>query len=124
MGIGFPDKYDAGTNWIAEAYRRSLIPAPAYSLILGRYQSSTITDGSLLILGGYDESLVNGDINWVPCSASFHVQIPLDAIIVNNHTIKRVDGRPMQAIIDVPPPRKKSDFSPARGVLSLGLQML
>ena len=101
MGLGFPDTQNVGTNWVAEAYRRSLIPAPAYSLILGRYDSDTTTDGSLLILGGYDENLVVGPINWVACSATTHVQVPLDGVIINGHTIKRSDNLPMQAIIDV-----------------------
>ena len=54
-----------------------------------------------MVIGGYDKSIVDGEINWVDCDGSFHVQVPLDGIIVNGHTIKRVDNFPMQAIIDV-----------------------
>lgn len=88
-------------SWIVEAYQRSLIPAPAFSLSLGRYTEKSTSDGSLMVIGGYDESLVDGAINWIKCSATVHVQIPLDGIIVNGVTIKRVDNQPMQAIIDV-----------------------
>jgi hypothetical protein len=56
-----------------------------------------------MVIGGYDQSLVDGGINWIKCSATAHPQIPLDGIIVNGVTIKRVDNRPMQAIIDVIP---------------------
>jgi Eukaryotic aspartyl protease len=105
IGIGFPQ---GGVNatapcWIVEAYKRSIIPAPAYSLSLGRYTdqvSGTSTDGSLLVIGGYDPDLVDGAINWINCSASIHPQIPLDGLVVNGNTIKRVDNKPMQAIID------------------------
>ena len=100
IGLGFSDPNAPGQPWIAEAYYRSLIPAPVYSLTLGRYQS-TDTDGSLMVIGGYDEDLVEGPITWIKCSGSIHFQIPLDGIIVNGETIKRSDNLPMQAIIDV-----------------------
>jgi cathepsin D len=102
IGIGFPHS-SVAPSWIVEAYRRSLIPAPAYALSLGRYSdkiSGQSSDGSLMVIGGYDQDLVNGTINWINCSAAVHPQIPLDGIIVNGNTIKRVDNRPMQAIID------------------------
>lgn len=104
IGIGFPHGSNApAPSWIVEAYKRSIIPAPAYSLSLGRYAdqaSGTSTDGSLMVIGGYDSDLVDGAINWINCSASVHPQIPLDGLIVNGNTIKRVDNKPMQAIID------------------------
>jgi Eukaryotic aspartyl protease len=56
-----------------------------------------------MVIGGYDEDLVDGAINWVPCSATVHVQVPLDGIIINGYTIQRSDNFPMQAIIDVFP---------------------
>lgn len=101
IGLGFPEAQIPGQNWISEAYHRSLIPAPVYSLILGRYRPPDLTDGSLLVIGGYDEDLVDGELTWINCSSSVRTQIPLDAIIVNGKTIKRVDNRPMEAIIDV-----------------------
>lgn len=112
IGVGFPHPEIPGQNWIAEAYHRSLIPAPVYSLVLGRYQPADLTDGSLMIIGGYDEDLVDGPLTWVPCSGTSHAQIPLDGIIVNGQTIKRADNRPMQAIIDVfPSPINLANFS-------------
>jgi hypothetical protein len=93
-----------GQSWIKEAYSRSLIPAPAFSLTLGRYLSEGVSDGSLLVIGGYDTDLVDGSITWVHCSGTTHVQIPLDGIVINGMTIKRSDGLPMEAIIDVYPP--------------------
>jgi hypothetical protein len=54
-----------------------------------------------MVIGGYDQSLVDGGINWIKCSATAHPQIPMDGIIVNGFTIKRIDNQPMQAIIDV-----------------------
>src|SRR5271170_6102058 len=101
MGIGFPQPNNPAPSWIVEAYQRSLIPAPVYSLALGRIQPNGVNDGSLIVIGGYDEDLVQGPINYIKCSGSVHFQIPLDAIIVHGETIKRADGRPMQAIIDV-----------------------
>ena len=101
LGVGFPDESTHGQSWIAEAYRRSLIPAPVYALTLGRYQSKDITDGSLMVIGGYDQDLVDGPITWIKCSGSIHFQIPMDGVIVNGQTIKRADNRPMEAIIDV-----------------------
>jgi cathepsin D len=54
-----------------------------------------------MVIGGYDSDLVEeGSINWINCSSSVHPQIPLDGLIVNGNTIKRVDNKPMQAIID------------------------
>lgn len=70
-------------------------------LSLGRYQTGGTTVGSLIVIGGYDADLIDGEINWVACSAVYHVQIPLDGIIVNGYTVKRTDGLPMQTIIDV-----------------------
>ena len=87
-----------------EAYQRSLIPAPAFSLYFGRYSdfvSGQRTDGNLMVIGGYDQDLVDGEINWIRCSGTKHPQIPMDAIIVNGRTLKRRDAQPMQAIIDV-----------------------
>jgi Eukaryotic aspartyl protease len=85
-----------------EAYDRSLIPAPAYSLSLGRYGDES-SSGSLMVVGGYDADLVDGDINWIKCTGDAHLQIPMDGIIVNGVTIQRNDSEPMQAIIDVLP---------------------
>lgn len=99
IGLGFGYKTDL-TPWIVEAYQRSHIPAPAYSLTLGRYSDSE-SDGSLLVIGGYDTDLVDGVINWIRSTSNIHFQIPMDGIIVNGVTIKRKDNRPMQAIIDV-----------------------
>ena len=102
IGIGFPYSSIA-PSWIVEAYRRSIIPAPAYALSFGRYAdeiSGKSSDGSLMVVGGYDQDLVDGDLNWINCSAAVHVQIPMDGIIINGNTIKRVDNQPMQAIID------------------------
>src|SRR2546430_10726651 len=91
IGIGFPHGSNApAPSWIVEAYRRSIIPAPAYSLSLGRYAdqvSGASTDGSLMVIGGYDSDLVDGTINWINCSSSVHPQIPLDGLIVNGNTI-------------------------------------
>jgi len=100
LGIGFPQSDVPVQSWIIEAYDRALIPAPVYMLALGRYNSDN-TDGSVLVIGGYDESLVQGDLNWISCSGDFHVQIPMDGVIVNDYTVVRQDGAPMQAIIDV-----------------------
>jgi len=61
-----------------------------------------------MVIGGYDQDLVDGPITWIKCSGSKHVQIPLDGVIVNGVTIKRTDNRPMQAIIDVIPPLETS----------------
>lgn len=101
IGIAFPDPESPAGSWVIEAYQKSLIPSPSYSLILGRYQSKGITDGSLLVVGGYDEDLVQGSINWIPTSGSIHVQVPMGGVIVNGFTIKKVDNTPMEAIIDV-----------------------
>ena len=102
LGLGFP--HTSAPSFVVEAYQRSLIPAPAYSMILGRYADVSKglgSDGSLLVLGGYDETLVDGPINWINCSATIHFQIPMDGIILNGLTIKLADNRPMQTIIDV-----------------------
>jgi hypothetical protein len=103
IGIGIPDPKSPAQNWIVQAYDQGLIPAPAYSLVLGRTQPSStgFTDGSLLVIGGYDTDLVQGDIATFACSGSTHFQIALDAIILNGVTIMRSDGKPMRAIIDV-----------------------
>jgi len=77
-----------------------------YSFVLGRYsdiQQNLDTDGSLLIIGGYDEDLVDGEINWIKCSGDRHPQIPMDGIILNGQTLKRDDNLPFQAYIDVIP---------------------
>lgn len=102
LGLGFPDS--SIPSWIVEAYQRSLIPAPAFSLNFGRYidyNSGQPTDGNLLVIGGYDQDLVDGSINWIKCSGTKHFQIPLDGIILNGDTIERRDNLPLQAIIDV-----------------------
>ena len=102
MGIGIPQPHTPAQNWIVQAYEQGLIPAPAYSLILGRKQSgSGFTDGSLLVIGGYDADLLEGSIVSFPCDGASHFQIAMDAVIINGQTIKRSDGKPMQAIIDV-----------------------
>lgn len=101
IGVGFPNAGTNGQSWIAEAYYRSLIPAPVFSLTLGRFQSKGVTDGSLMVIGGYDQDLVDGSITWIKCSGSLHFQIPMDGIIFNGQTMKRADNLPMQAIIDV-----------------------
>jgi hypothetical protein len=54
-----------------------------------------------MIVGGYDEDLVDGPINWIPTSGYVHVQVPMDGVIINGVTVKKSDNTPMQAIIDV-----------------------
>ena len=77
---------------------------PAYALSFGRFADEVWggeTDGNLMVIGGYDADIVDGEINWIRCSSNIHPQIPMDGIIVNGVTIKRADNRPFQAIIDV-----------------------
>ena len=125
LGIGFPQSNVPVQSWIVEAYDRSLIPAPVYMLALGRYDSNEETDGSVLVIGGYDESLIQGELNWISCSANFHVQIPMDGVIVNDYTVVRGDGAPMQAIVDVQPyVIQFSDISPEQTVLLRVLRIL
>ena len=102
MGIGIPQRNTPAQNWIVQAYEQGLIPAPAYSLILGRDRSgSGFTDGSLLVIGGYDTDLLEGAIVSFPLHGASHFQIAMSAVIINGETITRADGKPMQAIIDV-----------------------
>jgi len=102
MGIGMPQRNTPAQNWIVQAYEQGLIPAPAYSLILGRDQSgSGLTDGSLLVIGGFDNDFVEGKIVSFPLHGASHFQIAMSAVIINGETIKRADGKPMRAIIDV-----------------------
>jgi Eukaryotic aspartyl protease len=54
-----------------------------------------------MVVGGYDEDVVDGSINWIPTSGVVHVQVPMDGVIVNGFTIQKSDNTPMQAIIDV-----------------------
>jgi hypothetical protein len=110
LGVGFSDpQFGTASSWILEAYQRELIPSPVYSLTLGRYDSntlsedSTLTEGSLMVIGGYDEEQVNGAINWIHTSGNIHVQVPMEGLIINGVTLVREDGLPMQAIIDVLP---------------------
>jgi len=103
IGIGFPHDSIA-KPWVIEAYNRGKISAPAYALSLGRYDDKTSnnpSDGSIMIIGGYDQSMIEGEVNWVRCSGNQHPQIPLDGVIINGFTVKRKDNIPMQAIIDV-----------------------
>jgi len=54
-----------------------------------------------MVIGGYDVDQVDGPINWIHTSGKFHVQIPLDGVLINGVTLVRQDGLPMEAIIDV-----------------------
>ena len=104
LGVGFSDpEFGTANSWILEAYQRELIPSPVYSLTLGRYDSNSLSEGSLMVIGGYDEEQVDGALNWIHTSGNIHVQVPMDGVIVNGVTLVREDGLPMQAIIDVLP---------------------
>ena len=118
LGVGFPNPSGPTNSWILEAYERDLIPSAVYSLTLGRFDSNGLTEGSLMIIGGYDEDQITGPINWIHTSGSVHVQVPMDGIILNGATLKRQDGLPMQAIIDVTSRSDDTDLSPAPVVLS------
>jgi len=124
LGVGFSQPSSPTNSWILEAYGRDLIPAPVYSLTLGRFDSKGLTDGSLMVIGGYDEDQINGPINWIHTSGNIHVQVPMDGIILNGVTIKRQDNLPMQAIIDVTPSSNDAEFSLAPEVLSSAPLML
>jgi len=115
LGVGFPDPIGNTNSWIVEAYQRGMIPAPVFSLTLGRYLSNGLTEGSLMVIGGYDEDQIDGTLNWIHTSGNIHVQVPMDGVIVNGVTLVRQDGLPMEAIIDVIPSYVSAKSSPVPG---------
>ncbi|XP_066580088.1 nothepsin isoform X2 [Amia ocellicauda] len=95
LGLGYPSLAEAGSTPVFDnILSQSLVKHPVFSFFLSRGTE----DSGELILGGVDESLYRGPINWVPVTEKTYWQIKIDNIKVQGEMAFCASG--CQAIVD------------------------
>ncbi|XP_006266266.2 embryonic pepsinogen-like [Alligator mississippiensis] len=94
LGLAYPDAAVGGLTPVFDnMMNQNLVQQDVFSVYLSRNQT-----GSVIILGGIDESYCTGPIQWIPVSYQSYWQISIDSIIVNGKVIACESG--CQAIVD------------------------
>lgn len=94
MGMSFGDRTEPKPFWISAGIE-------SFSFALSRYNSSSseiIQPGGILTLGGLDDSLFIGEVNYVQVTKKDYWQVPLDHVTING--IKIEDSINNQAFLD------------------------
>uniref|UniRef100_H0XQS9 Peptidase A1 domain-containing protein n=1 Tax=Otolemur garnettii TaxID=30611 RepID=H0XQS9_OTOGA len=95
LGLGYPDAVQAGgTPVFDNIWKKGLITANLFAF----YFTSERKTGSMLMLGGVNDSYYSGELRWVPVTKQRYWQVALDSITVNGIVIACHDG--CQAILD------------------------
>ncbi|XP_047431614.1 nothepsin [Mugil cephalus] len=98
LGMGYRSLAEIVGNPVFDnMVAQKLVDEPVFSFYLSRRTSSTDPEGELT-LGGSNEALYTGPINWVPLSAKGYWQIKMDGVAVQG--VNSFCPHGCQAIID------------------------
>ncbi|XP_028305859.1 nothepsin [Gouania willdenowi] len=98
LGLGFPSLAEILGNPVFDnMMAQKIVDKPVFSFYLSRAAGGSSPDGELL-LGGIDESLYNGPINWIPLTSKGYWQIKMDSVSVQG--VSSFCPRGCQAIVD------------------------
>ncbi|XP_033991659.1 nothepsin [Trematomus bernacchii] len=98
LGMGYPALAEILGNPVFDnMLAQKLLDQPVFSFYLSRKTASGTPEGELL-LGGIDEALYNGPINWLPVTAKGYWQIKMDSLVVQG--VSPFCSHGCQAIID------------------------
>uniref|UniRef100_A0A8C5GS61 Renin n=1 Tax=Gouania willdenowi TaxID=441366 RepID=A0A8C5GS61_GOUWI len=94
LGLGFPSLAEILGNPVFDnMMAQKIVDKPVFSFYLSRSLRA-----SVLLLGGIDESLYNGPINWIPLTSKGYWQIKMDSVSVQG--VSSFCPRGCQAIVD------------------------
>ncbi|XP_006628508.1 pepsin A-like [Lepisosteus oculatus] len=95
LGLAFPSIAASGATPVFDnMMSEGLVSQDIFSFYLSRNGQT----GSILTLGGVDQSYYNGQINWIPLSSESYWQITMDQVTINGNTVACAGG--CQAIVD------------------------
>ncbi|XP_072234017.1 nothepsin [Leuresthes tenuis] len=98
LGLGYASLAEILGNPVFDnMMAQKTVEEPVFSFYLTRKTSTSSPEGELL-LGGIDESLYNGPINWLPVTAKGYWQIKMDSVAVQG--VSSFCPRGCQAIVD------------------------
>ncbi|XP_068590098.1 nothepsin [Cebidichthys violaceus] len=98
LGMGYPSLAEILGNPVFDnMLAQKVVEEPIFSFYLSRSTSSGTPEGELL-LGGKDEALYSGPINWLPVTAKGYWQIKMESIAVQGASALCPHG--CQAIVD------------------------
>ncbi|RVE56595.1 hypothetical protein OJAV_G00222820 [Oryzias javanicus] len=98
LGLAYPSLAEIiGKPVFDNMLAQNILDEPVFSFYLSRSTSKSVPEGELL-LGGTDESLYSGPINWVPVSVKGYWQIRMDSVSVQGVSSLCRGG--CQAIVD------------------------
>ncbi|KAK5877079.1 hypothetical protein CesoFtcFv8_026362 [Champsocephalus esox] len=97
LGMGYPALAEILGNPVFDnMLAQKLLEQPIFSFYLSR--KSNGNSESELLLGGTDERLYDGPINWLPVTAKAYWQIKIDSVVVQG--VSPFCSRGCQAIVD------------------------
>ncbi|KAM6895709.1 nothepsin [Xenentodon cancila] len=98
LGLAYPSLADIlGKPVFDNILVQKILDEPVFSFYLSRRTNTSSPEGELL-LGGKDEDLYNGPINWLPVTTKGYWQIKMDSVAVQGATSFCPHGCP--AIVD------------------------
>ncbi|XP_040006304.1 nothepsin isoform X2 [Xiphias gladius] len=98
LGMGYPSLAEILGNPVFDnMLAQKMVDKPVFSFYLSRRRSGDNPAGELL-LGGTDEALYSGPINWLPVTAKGYWQIKVDSVAVQG--MSSFCPRGCQAIVD------------------------
>ncbi|XP_012674107.2 nothepsin [Clupea harengus] len=100
LGLAYPDlAEELGAPVFDSMMMQNLVEQPIFSFYLSKSKTYS-TQGGELLLGGIDESLYTGPINWVPVSIHSYWQINMGTVKVQGVDSFCYGSKPCQAIVD------------------------
>ncbi|XP_042367264.1 nothepsin [Plectropomus leopardus] len=98
LGMGYPSLAEILGNPVFDnMMAQKIVDEPVFSFYLNRRTSSSNPEGELL-LGGTDEALYSGPVNWIPVTSKGYWQIKMDSVAVQGMSSFCPQG--CQAIVD------------------------
>ncbi|XP_044199587.1 nothepsin isoform X2 [Thunnus albacares] len=98
LGMGYPSLAEILGNPVFDnMMAQKTVEEPVFSFYLSRRTTSGNPEGELL-LGGTDEALLSGPINWLPVTAKGYWQIKMDSVAVQG--VSSFCPNSCQAIVD------------------------
>ncbi|XP_078797586.1 nothepsin isoform X1 [Oryzias latipes] len=98
LGLAYPSLAEIiGKPVFDNMLAQKILDEPIFSFYLSRSKSKSVPEGQLL-LGGTDESLYSGPINWVPVTIKGYWQIRMDSVSVQG--VSSLCRRGCEAIVD------------------------
>ncbi|XP_017295850.1 nothepsin [Kryptolebias marmoratus] len=98
LGLGYQSLAEILGNPVFDnMVAQKIVDEPVFSFYLSRRTSTSSPEGELL-LGGKDEALYTGPINWIPVTAKGYWQIKMESVAVQG--VSSFCPRGCQAIVD------------------------